>query len=284
MANSYDMANDEGSAKFLRLIIKADSGMFVVQDYYLDGTLKLLARSINQEMNFESSAHGICMDYYPNGKKKEVKHFYKGKIVGPDTTFFSNTNAYNVTLYTQDGERLNTCTDTTGKKLAENGNGTWIEYGEQNDTFIGQIVNGQKEGVWIRRYPDDNTQYKAEFKNGVEQPGTQRRKEDEVLTAVNQQPRFGGSENALNYFLARNVRYPDHARKNKITGKVILGFVVEKNGMLSNFKVLSSPDESLSQEALRVTKLLPVWIPGMVNGKPVRVNFTIPVAFALAED
>ena len=104
---------------------------------------------------------------------------------------------------------------------------------------------------------------------------------NKTYTSVEVPPSFPGGNDRLYQFISQNVRYPESARAKKIEGRVFISFVVEKDGHLSDIKVVRSPDESLSEEALRVLKLLPRWNPGTQNGKPVRVMFTVPINFSL---
>jgi periplasmic protein TonB len=93
----------------------------------------------------------------------------------------------------------------------------------------------------------------------------------------------GGFDEFYNYLL-RNLRYPKEARESKTTGKVILEFVIEKDGSISsqNIKVLKSPHKSLSKEAIRLIKNGPKWIPGKSKGVPVRSKRMMPISFNLA--
>ncbi len=106
--------------------------------------------------------------------------------------------------------------------------------------------------------------------------------EAKSLDKIDTMPQFAGGQAGWAKFLQENVKYPKEAHKNNISGRVILSFVVEKSGELSEIKVLKSVEESLDQEALRVIKNSPKWIPGMKDGKAVRVSFTMPINFALA--
>jgi TonB family protein len=83
-------------------------------------------------------------------------------------------------------------------------------------------------------------------------------------------------------FLRQNVRYPKAARDSNITGKVVIKFVIEEDGSLSDFTVLRSPSEMLTKESLRVLALSPKWTPGTQDGKPVKVYFTCPINFSLS--
>ena len=94
-------------------------------------------------------------------------------------------------------------------------------------------------------------------------------------------PSFPGGPNKLFEYLKQHMRYPKAAEKDSIEGRVIVSFIIEKNGKLTDFKVVKSPDPSLSKEALRVAKSMPKWNPGKQLGKPVRVKYTIPITFRL---
>ena len=100
-------------------------------------------------------------------------------------------------------------------------------------------------------------------------------------TVVEEMPQYPGGPQALFKFLSENVRYPAEAEKAGIQGRVIATFVVEKDGSISNAKVVKSVDPLLDAEALRVIGAMPNWKPGMQNGKIVRVKYTIPLSFHL---
>jgi len=99
-----------------------------------------------------------------------------------------------------------------------------------------------------------------------------------IFDVVEQQPAFPGN---LNQFLRDNIHYPTVAQENGIQGKVIVQFVVEANGSISDVRVVRSVDPSLDKEAVRVVKSMPKWSPGKQNGQAVRVRFTLPVNFKL---
>ncbi len=94
-------------------------------------------------------------------------------------------------------------------------------------------------------------------------------------------PQYPGGMDALKAFFDRNIRYPAEAKRKGQEGMVILQFVVEKNGSLSNIKVLSGKHQSLNNEALRVCKMVSGFRPGRENNQPVRVKFTYPYRFVL---
>ena len=104
---------------------------------------------------------------------------------------------------------------------------------------------------------------------------------DDAFDVVEQMPEYPGGPKALMEFLNNNVQYPAEAEKAGIQGRVIATFVVEKDGSISNAKVVKSVDPLLDAEALRVIGAMPNWKPGMQNGKVVRVKYTVPLSFHL---
>lgn len=104
---------------------------------------------------------------------------------------------------------------------------------------------------------------------------------EEVFMVAEQMPEFPGGMKELLKFLQDNLKYPENAMKNNVQGRVIVQFVVEKDGTLTEFKVARSVDPDLDAKALRVLQTMPKWKPGMQRGKIVRVKFTVPVSFKL---
>lgn len=100
-----------------------------------------------------------------------------------------------------------------------------------------------------------------------------------LFDVVEEMPSYPGGNGAMMAFIASNVKYPDG--EYCAQGRVIVSFVVERDGSLSNFKVLRSVEEHLDKEAIRVVKSMPKWKPGRQNGKVVRCKYTVPVAFRL---
>lgn len=106
-------------------------------------------------------------------------------------------------------------------------------------------------------------------------------KDNKVFTSVERVPEFPGGIEAFFQFLAKNIKYPAESRQKGIQGRVIINFVVEKDGSLSDMKVVRSVDAKIDEEALRVLKESPNWVPGTQNGKAVRVIYSVPISFTL---
>lgn len=115
----------------------------------------------------------------------------------------------------------------------------------------------------------------------VETPAEKAETKDEVFMVVEKMPEFPGGIQELMSFLSKNIKYPASAMAKNVQGRVIVQFVVEKDGTLTEFKVMRSVDPDLDAEALRVMKEMPKWKPGMQRGQVVRVKYTVPVTFRL---
>ncbi len=105
--------------------------------------------------------------------------------------------------------------------------------------------------------------------------------DDKVYDVCEQMPIYEGGDAALLKYLTDSVKYPELAKKHGVQGRVVIGFIVEKDGSLTDIKVLRPVDIALDAEALRVVKGMPKWIPGCHDGQLVRVEYNVPVSFRL---
>lgn len=104
---------------------------------------------------------------------------------------------------------------------------------------------------------------------------------NEIFTIVEEQPQFPGGDMALSQYLRNNLKYPETARVAKVEGAVFVSFVVEIDGTVSNIKIVKGLHPDCDAEVIRVISEMPKWSPGKQKGKPVRVQFTLPVRFML---
>ncbi len=105
--------------------------------------------------------------------------------------------------------------------------------------------------------------------------------EEEVFVVVEEEPEFPGGMEALYRYLASNINYPQAAKNERIQGKVYVSFVIEKDGSVSNIKVLRDIGGGCGEEAVRVVKQMPKWKPGRQRGKRVRTQYNLPINFNL---
>lgn len=145
-----------------------------------------------------------------------------------------------------------------------------------------QIVedNTLEEDVEFESMEDDPEEaiiqnYEGEFSEDYDPDG-------EVFVVVEEMPKFPGGESALNAFIKKNLKYPQIALENGISGRVVCTFVIDGKGKVTGAEVVRSVDPHLDKEALRVISLFPDWKPGKQQGKPVRVRYTLPITFRLS--
>ena len=115
-------------------------------------------------------------------------------------------------------------------------------------------------------------------KEEIAQPEPPKVEEDKVFEVVEQQPQFKGN---LNSWLSSHIKYPAVAEENGIQGRVVVGFVVGKDGSIRDVRVLRGADPSLDKEAVRLVSSMPRWTPGKQNGQAVSSKFTVPINFRL---
>ncbi len=147
-----------------------------------------------------------------------------------------------------------------------------------------QKEDNTARGVVNQEGSDDADKFKAvQEAVVVKEPEPEKPKEDEVFVAVEQQAEFPGGMPALMKWLSNNIRYPEAAQQNDVQGRVIVKFIVEKDGSVSQAQIVKGVDKDLDKEALRVVNKMPKWQAGKNNGVAVRSYFTLPVNFRLQQ-
>ncbi|MDE6342932.1 MAG: TonB family protein [Muribaculaceae bacterium] len=147
-----------------------------------------------------------------------------------------------------------------------------------------QLEDNTARGVVNQEGSDDADKFKAvQEAVVVKEPEPVKPKEDEIFQAVEQPAEFPGGQAALMKWLSSNIHYPEAAQQNDVQGRVIVKFVVEKDGSVSQATILKGVDKDLDKEALRVVNKMPKWQAGKNNGVSVRSYFTLPVGFKLQQ-
>ena len=136
-----------------------------------------------------------------------------------------------------------------------------------------QITGNHFEVTLVR-----DASYQPEIEEEVSNNGPD---ENGVYSMVEDMPEFPGGMQGLVTYMGKNLEYPKNARENNIQGRVMVSFVVNEDGHLSDFSIAKSANDELDNEALKMAKSMPNWKPGSKDGKPVKVRYTIPVNFRL---
>lgn len=127
----------------------------------------------------------------------------------------------------------------------------------------------------------DDTKQAIEVKYTPVEVVEEEPEEEQIFQVVEEQPEFPGGQIELMKFLQKNIKYPTISQENGVQGRVIVQFVVNRDGSIVDTQVMRGVDPYLDKEALRVVSAMPKWKPGKQRGKPVRTRFTLPVQFRL---
>ncbi len=141
-----------------------------------------------------------------------------------------------------------------------------------------KVISFSKPQLKITSQPLNVTNLKIAKDTLIKSKGESK---EAIFTAVEQNPEFPGGMSAMYRFLGNNIKYPSEAQKNKVQGRVFVRFIVEKDGSIGRVEVLKGIGFGCDEEAIRVVKSMPKWIPGRQNGKPVRVYYNMPIVFRL---
>lgn len=147
-----------------------------------------------------------------------------------------------------------------------------------------QKEDNTARGVVNQEGSDDADRFKAVQEQVVvkePEPEVKKEEPEKIFVAVEQPAEFPGGMPALMKWLNNNIRYPEAAQQNDIQGRVIVKFIVEKDGSIGNVTIAKGVDKDLDREAIRVVKKMPKWQPGKNNGQAVRSYFNLPVTFRL---
>ncbi|WBO86155.1 energy transducer TonB [Hymenobacter yonginensis] len=158
---------------------------------------------------------------------------------------------------------------------------TWYENGKPHTRE--DYVAGKRHGELLVYYPDGKLRRRDQFVEGRRTAGECFDADGQPVAyfEYEQLPVYRGGQDALLSFIAHNVRYPGTALRNKVQGKVQVGFVLSAKGEIENVRVIQSLSPETDAEAMRVVRQLRSFQPGRKDGQPVRVSYTVPINFAL---
>jgi TonB family protein len=278
-------------ADFVRVVSEPDSGstLFNVAEYYKNEKPKLVGKSSQVDpLVYE----GMVISYYPSGKKQEIVNYQKGKRNGECYRYFPTGKVYLHTIYQQDDRPgmdmfIMDCIDTAGNAVVKDGIGQYVGYDGDFKRVMeqGEIKAGQKIGKWtgVTGFDQNAFTYTEDYQEGKLIAGNSVDVNNDTYTYTQRyvQPVFKGGLAAFGRYLGDGIRYPPFARTQRLEGKVVIAFVVKPDGSLDEFKVLQNPNEQMTAEAIRILKISPKWVPGVMYGKIVSVSYTVPVAFKL---
>jgi TonB family protein len=288
--------NVPDSAEYHRIITPdSASGLFAIKEYYLNNKLRFTGYITKPNVLL---FQGECITYFKNGKTKILAQYDKNTTIGPVSLYYPNGRIYAVIEYAPASELLpandftgkayyvNSNYDSLGKATVIEGNGHYIGYDDDFKyvTEDGNVVKGKRNGIWNANADSGKTQLLETYDNGRLLSGTATYEDGSFSTYTVSRmalPQFYGGIEGFYKYLSNTLRYPEADRKKGIEGRVYIKFVVEKDGRLADLQVTRSVSPGTDAEAKRALIKCPKWLPAMRFGKKVRLEYTVPIVFAL---
>jgi TonB family protein len=283
------------SADYKRVVSKPDSGsmLYNVAEFYKNGTQKTIGKSTKVD---PPRYLGQVVRFFENGKRASLYQQSERGTVGNAYDFYPNGALYRVLKYPDSVKTDNIFAnnyaitanlDSLSKKQVVDGEGYYKGF-DSKFKYIdeeGYVRNGLRDSTWKGADKNLKLTFTETYKGGslvagemVDSTGAKFIYAGSRMAS----PKFNGGNGAFGRYLGKNIIYPELERKNDIYGIVVLQFIVEKNGSITDVRVQKSVSPGLDKEATRVIKNSPSWIPGTRFGQPVRITYAVPVKFVLA--
>lgn len=141
--------------------------------------------------------------------------------------------------------------------------------------------SGTSQRMTSRKKNQKGSGEKESFSTSENEPASIHQNSRHFFRIIDSMPEFPGGIKEMTDFLKMNLQYPGRALENHLEGTIYVSFIVEEDGKVSDFSIIRSPGDDFNAEALRVLKLMPAWTPGYKDGKPVRVQISLPIKFQL---
>lgn len=289
--------NDIDSADFVRIIDEpdAESKLYNLYEHYKSGAKKTIGKV--SSFKYGLTYDGLLSEFYESGAKKSIKNYQKEELIGDAFFYHENGKLERHELFEQvdskeeqakvkkERQKLLFKQDSLGNVMVKDGNGYDISRTDlEKDTLIeeGNYKDGFKDRVWKGRYVSGKSSYVEEynlgsFVEGVSTVSDSIYRYKEIFIT----PKYEGGIEKFYKFLGKKVKYPKDAAKKSIKGTVVVNFVVEKDGAVTEAKIIESVYPSIDDEVIRVILLSPKWNNAFHRGVPVRVRYNIPVKFSL---
>ena len=258
-----------------------EKDLYQVNDYYKSGVLKMEGNSKTKD---GLSREGEYTYYYENGKKEKTENYIKSRLNGNLSEWYENgspklkgENIDSESAIDSD-IKIYDFWNSKNEHTVAKGYG-WYEDEGQNFIAQGNIKNGFKDGEWKGFDKDLKYQYIDLYNEGKFISGKSKNSEDIIkeYTVLESRPMPKKGINDFYQFIGTNFVITKEAIKNKVSGKLIIQFIIEKDGKITEPKILKSLGYGLDEEAIRIITSYENWIPAQQRGVPVRVKYSIPL-------
>lgn len=290
LKKSGDYVTNLDSAETIRIVQEPERGskLYLTKEFYKNGN----RRSVGYSSFIDPPKYeGYVMLYHLNGNKKQIMKYKAGKLVDTVFGYFPNGKPHIQISYQQlpDGQEfyIHSVQDSLGNSQVTNGTGNAELYDADYEYITGKgaVKDGHLDGQWIGElHGTDTLKYIESYANGKMISGQSSDAKGNVYyyTKSEVQPSYPGGMNAFYQHNLRGIRYPEIAQRGHIQGVARVGFVVQRDGTLSNVRIINEVHPALAAEAMRVVMLSKKWLPGVMKGRPVNVSYVVPISFALS--
>ncbi|MEK8179421.1 TonB family protein [Flavobacterium buctense] len=236
----------------------------------------------NTRSNKSILQNGFITTYFENGNRKEEYYSDKGSIAGNQTAWYENGNKKYVKDYFKEKNELISTVrilqfwDINNVQKVIDGNG-YFE-GEENHCYEkGKLQNGLRIGKWEGVDKRFKIKFEEDYENGklIKGVSMDSVSNEQSYTSVRESAKPRKGYEHFYKYIGKKFRFTKKTERQ--SGKIVLSFIVEKNGTISDIKVLKSAGEELDNEAIRLIESYPDWEPGKYRGRIVRVHYTIPI-------
>jgi TonB family protein len=287
---------DSASSYYYRIGIKEGSWIThrgITLSYYTATSV------LKEEANYDNDGFrsGDYKEYYENGSIKKTGTYYKYLTIGDETTYYPNGKkqwliAYpetpkSISKYRNIDFEIKDYWDSLGNQLVTSGEGICKCYGYEfpNDKYFikeeGKVTGKVRDGKWSG-FKQDTLRYEEYFSKGNFINGVSYKNGMQVhYTDIEKAASYPGGVNEMLMFINQKIIFPKSARRLGIDGKVFVEFIVNKDGSISDIKVIKGVYGQLDEEAMRIVRIMPLWEPGFHRGIAVRSKFVLPVTFKL---
>jgi TonB family protein len=289
LKNNGEYVKNGDSADFVRVVRQPDSAstLYNVLEFYKNGKTKSAGKSSSIDPPIYE---GQRLDFYQSGNRKILANYKKGIKVGLEYDFYKNGRPYIVKEYPNDRKidssfkdnyLIKNNYDSLGTVLVENGNGYFkaIDTAFDDVSEEGHVKDGKKDGQWKGSSKKPEITFTETYQNGVLINGIavdNAGKSATYTLSRESTPQFKGGARAFYRYLTQAFYYPETERESNTHGKVVVGFMIDKNGKVQDVRITNSLSPAIDQEVMRIIRNSPQWLPGTMFGSPVKVSYYVP--------
>lgn len=275
----------EEKHQYTRLILEyySEKKTYIFKDFYKSKALKTISSTSDKDI---IRKEGQTISYYESGNKESSVFYSNGKKIGKEYNWYDNGNLKSEIEYFESKDKkeifkINNYWNLQKERMVADGNGDYQDIDEDGYEEGGTVKDGVPDGTWKGKSIKQKYTFVENYKNGKLTSGisTDSFNIEHPYDIVFQAPAPKKGMNSFYKFIGLNFHIPQEAR-NKVTGKIYLSFIIDKNGKLIEPTILKGIGHGLDESAINVITFAKNWNPGIKRGIPVRVNYTLPITIA----